>query len=148
LTLRTGFWPLSPDYANYCQLRISAIISNMLSLKWFRLVIGSVGLLVWLALYVAARFGRRDLRRWRAPLLVLALALVPAWIGFLITDHDHIASALQGNWLGLMCASNWLALHYRVTPPTTITTLGLSDSQNATTRSDASDQLAQQAPHV
>jgi hypothetical protein len=120
----------------------------MLALKWFRLVIGSVGLLIWLALYVVVRFGRRDLRRWRAPLQVLALVLVPVWLGFLITEHDGIASALQGNWLGLMCASNWLALHYRATPPTTITTLGLSDSQNATTRNDASDQLAQQAPHV
>lgn len=119
----------------------------MLALKWFRLVIGSVGLLVWLALYVVVRFGRRDLRRWRMPLQVLALMLVPVWLGFLVTDHDRISSALQENWLGLMCASNWLALHYRVTPPTTITTLGLTDSQNATTRSDASDQLAQQAPH-
>jgi hypothetical protein len=120
----------------------------VLAFKWFRFVIGSVGLLVWLALYVVVRVGRRDLRRWRMPLQVLALMLVPFWLGFLITDHDRIASALQENWLGLMCASNWLALHYRGTPPTTITTLGLSDSQNATTRNDASDQLAQQAPHV
>jgi hypothetical protein len=120
----------------------------MLALKWFRLLIGSVGLLVWLALYVVVRFGHRDLRRWRAPLMVSALVLAPVWAGFLVTDHNHIASALQGNWLGLMCASNWLALHYRVTPPSTITTLGLSDSQNARTRNDASDQLAQQTPDV
>jgi hypothetical protein len=100
----------------------------MLALKWFRLLIGSVGLLVWLASYVAVRFGHRDLRRWRAPLLVSAFVLVPVWAGFLVTDNDRITSALQENWLGLMCASNWLALHYRSTPPTTITTLGLSDS--------------------
>lgn len=120
----------------------------MLALKWFRLVIGSVGLLVWLALYVAVRLGHRDLRRWRVPLMASGLALAPVWVGFLVTDHDRIASALQGNFLGLMCASNWLALHYRVTPPTTITTLGLSDSQTAGTRNEASDQLVQQTPGV
>ena len=127
---------------------LSAIISNMFALKWFRLSIGSVGLLVWLALYVAVRFGRRDLRRWRTPLLVLAFVLVPFWLVFVVTDHDRIASALQGNWLGLMCASNWLARHYRVTPPPTIMSLSLSGSQNAGTRNDASDQPTQQMPDV
>lgn len=124
------------------QLQISAIISDVFAPKWFRLVIGSVGLLVWLGLYIAVRVGHRDLRGWRKPLTATALLLALFWVGFVATDHTHIASALQGNWLGLMCASNWLALHYRVAPPTTVTTLGLSDSQNADTRNDASDQSA------
>ena len=114
----------------------------MLALKWFRLVIGSVGLLLWLALYLAARFGHRDLRRWRVPLQVLALVLVPFWLGSLLTDHERIATVLQGNWLGLMCASNWLALRYRVTPSNRMTTLNLSDTQNAKARNDAPDQMA------
>lgn len=115
-------------------------MTNVLALKWFRLLLGSAGLLVWLAWYLIVGFTHRDLRRLRIPLRISVFLLVAGWVGFLVTDYERIASILQANWLFLICAGNWLTLHYRTTPPTMITTLGLSDSQSTGARDGVSGQ--------
>ena len=106
--------------------------------KWFGLAISLMGALVWLVLYAFARFGHRDVSRWRTPLQVAGIVLALVWLGCFIAGYERVANLLEPNWLGLFCASNWLASRYRLTSPT-ITTLNLSEHASDA-HNDVSDQ--------
>ena len=82
--------------------------------KWFRFALGSLGLLVWLALYALTRFGKRDLRQCVAPTRAVAIILLVAWAGFWVTDRERIADVFELNFWGLFFAANWLTRRYRV----------------------------------
>jgi hypothetical protein len=103
----------------------------MLADRWFRLALGSIGLLLWLVLYMLARFGHRDVRRWKNPLLVAGLVLAVAWAGLWITDHEHLADVFLLNYLGFWFAAGWLARRYGLAAygletPNSMTILNLS----------------------
>jgi hypothetical protein len=103
----------------------------MLAHRWFRLAIGFLGLLIWLAIYLLVRFGRRDMRWTKTPLLVLGTLCGLVWIGFEASDKMRAANLFQGNFFGLLCAHYWLNSHYKVKHGKQVTTLGLSDGESA-----------------
>jgi hypothetical protein len=103
----------------------------MLADRWFRLALGSIGLFVWRALYVLARFGYRDVRRWRNPLLVAGFVLAVAWVGLWTTGHEHLAYVFFLNYLGFFFASGWVKRRYGLAvygseAPNSVTILNVS----------------------
>ena len=98
----------------------------MFAHKWFRFLLGCGGLAVWLALYLVARFGRRDLRWVKTPLLIAAIPLVLAYIGLEAADRTHLAYILWLNFWGLFCAHMWLRRRERYNAPPVLTTLDLT----------------------
>jgi hypothetical protein len=96
---------------------------------WFRLLVASPGFLVCVAVYLLTRFGHRDLRRLKLPLLVLGMALLGVALALPVVNRWRFASTFQSNGLGFLCAHFWLK---RRDPQerTQITTLGLSHSRS------------------
>jgi hypothetical protein len=97
----------------------------MLANKWFQLILGSLAWVVWLALYMSVRFGKRDVREWKKPVLAALFVALAIWLGSSITDHRGIGSIFMLNFYGMLFASSWLTRRYPAAT-TSFTTLGLS----------------------
>jgi hypothetical protein len=97
---------------------------------WVRLLVGSVGLFVWAAVYLAVRFGKCDLRSWQSTLTVLALVSFAALTFCEITNRNHLASLFQGNFSGMLVASLWLRQHHKMPDSSNITTLNISSPRD------------------
>jgi hypothetical protein len=111
--------------------------------KWLQLALGSLGLLVWLGLYLAARFANCEVRQWRTPVLWSVYVLFAFWTLCWVIDRPHIGSVLQMNFFGFFLASNWLNRRYG-SPYPTITRLNLSD--DPATGDDTPNSILQQRP--
>jgi hypothetical protein len=102
----------------------------MVASKWLQMALGSLGMLIWLALYVLARFANRDMRRWETRVVATMVGLVVVWAGLRVTDHNHhIANVFLLNFLGLVCAWNWLRMRHRRTDANAMTILNLSGNR-------------------
>jgi hypothetical protein len=105
----------------------------MLANKWLQIALGSLAWLLWLVLYISARFGKRDVRQWRTPVTFAAFGAFAVWLGCWITDHREIESVFQFNFFGMLFASNWLTRRYpNATAP--YTTLNLSSRDDRGSR--------------
>jgi hypothetical protein len=80
----------------------------MFAHKWFRLLFGSSGFLVWLAMYLVARFGGRDVRSLKTPILIVAVPLFGAWIAAEAADRSQLVTVFSLNFWGLYGAYMWL----------------------------------------
>ena len=106
----------------------------MLANKWLQIALGSVGWLVWLAVYISARFAKRDMRGWKTPLIFTGFVGVAVWLGAWVTDHVLFGNLLEMNALGMILASNWLTRYYPGATAPTVTTLNLSTRDNRDSR--------------
>ncbi len=84
----------------------------MLENKWLHLALGLLSWFLWLGLYLSARFGNRDVRQWRTPLVFFAL--IAAGIGalFWATHHDQISFIVLFNSYAMVFAALWLRRRY------------------------------------
>lgn len=96
---------------------------------WARLLVESIGLLLFAGVYAAGRFGISDLRRWERPLTVLGFVLAIAWVFCEVTNRDRFAYLFQGNFWGIWAASLWIRRYYKLPDGNTITTLNLSSTR-------------------
>jgi hypothetical protein len=106
--------------------------------RWLQVALGSLGWLVWLALYVSVLFGKRDVREWKAPVGWAAICAIAAWLGCWIVDEKRIETVFQLNFFGMFFAMHWLRRRYPdATAP--FTTLNLSTPVTETRGSRSSD---------
>lgn len=85
----------------------------MLANKWFHFALGALSWLLFLGLYVTARFGNRDVRQWRIPLVSFMFVVFGIWAVCFATDHDSIGFIFQFNFYGLFLAALWIKWRYR-----------------------------------
>jgi hypothetical protein len=104
----------------------------MLANKWLQIVLGSPAWLVWLALYISARFAKRDVRGWRTPVIFATFGAIAVWLGCWLIDQNEIGSVFQFNFFGMLFALNWLMRRYPTsTAPFTTLNLSAHDDQGS-----------------
>lgn len=79
----------------------------MLANRWFRLSIALVCVLIWCGVYLLLRFTKCNSRRWNRVITIVGFVMGVAWMGCVVTDHDHLGTIFQLNWLSALSATLW-----------------------------------------